>query len=155
MISEITTLPEPLRIDFGSGYNPKDGYKTCDITFAPNLDYVYDKDANVIINLEKASVDEFYAKNVLHHSNIERLVSCFYQYLKHKGIVTIIEPQVIYYEQNRCLDIFWYRYIYLRYEISIPPKKREDYTLCFKKYFKVKQHCTFDVYDIYVFEKDN
>ena len=77
MILETITSPKRLRIDFGSGHNPKEGYKTCDITFAPNLDYAYDKEANLIIDLEEASVDEFYAKNVLHHSNIERVAICF------------------------------------------------------------------------------
>ena len=49
-----------LKIDFGSGYNPKKGFKTCDITFSPYLDYVYDKENNIILDLNKNSVDEFY-----------------------------------------------------------------------------------------------
>lgn len=28
-----------LKIDFGSGYNPYPGYKTCDITQGPYLDF--------------------------------------------------------------------------------------------------------------------
>ena len=38
-----------LKIDFGSGYNPRKGYKTCDITYSPFLDYVYDIHKNKII----------------------------------------------------------------------------------------------------------
>ena len=32
-----------LKIDFGSGYNPNKEYKTCDITGAQILNYLYDK----------------------------------------------------------------------------------------------------------------
>ena len=39
-----------LKIDFGSGYNPKKGYKSCDITNLPNLDYVYCEESNEIID---------------------------------------------------------------------------------------------------------
>lgn len=31
-----------LCIDFGSGYNPKAGYKTCDVTTFPQLNFQYD-----------------------------------------------------------------------------------------------------------------
>ena len=46
-----------LCIDFGSGYNPKTGYKTCDVTTLPQLDIQYDgKDE--IVGLREKSVDE-------------------------------------------------------------------------------------------------
>ena len=35
-----------LKIDFGSGYSPRKGYSTCDITYSPFLDYVYDIQLN-------------------------------------------------------------------------------------------------------------
>lgn len=55
-----------LCIDFGSGYNPKAGYKTCDITTFPQLDFQYDgKDE--IVGLREKSVDVFYLRNVVHH----------------------------------------------------------------------------------------
>lgn len=142
-----------IKIDFGSGYNPKEGYKTCDITYSPYLDYVYDRKTNKIIDLEENSVSEFYLKNVLHHCNIEKVAECLFQYLKQNGIITIIEPLPEKYESNRCLDIYWYRYIYPRYEYTIPPLKREDYVNIFLKYFCIKSHTKTKIYDIYKFEK--
>ena len=35
-------MMKKLCIDFGSGYNPKFGYKTCDVTTLPQLDFQYD-----------------------------------------------------------------------------------------------------------------
>lgn len=142
-----------IRIDFGSGYNPKDGYSICDITYSPQLDYVYDLETNQIIGLEENSVDEFYLKNVLHHSNIEAVAKCLFYYLKQDGFITVIEPLPEKYESNRCLDIYWYRYIYPRYEYSIPPIVREDYVKIFAKYFEIDSHTTNEIYDIYIFKK--
>ncbi len=142
-----------IKIDFGSGYNPKEGYLTCDITYSPYLDYVYDIENNKILGLEEKSVDEFYLKNVLHHSDIEAVAKCLFQYLKRDGIITIIEPLPEKYDSNRCLDIYWYRYIYPRYEYKIPPFHREDYVKIFKKYFKIESHTTNEIYDIYTFKK--
>ena len=144
---------ERLKIDFGSGYHPKEGYKTCDITFAPFLDYVYDRKTNLILGCKENSVDEFYLKNVLHHANIRKVSECLYRYLKKDGIITIIEPLPEKYESNRCLDIYWYRYIYPRYEISIPPYKREDYVEIFLNYFDIVHHETNEIYDFYTFKK--
>lgn len=142
-----------IRIDFGSGYNPKKGYSICDITYSPYLDYVYDLETNQIIGLEENSVDEFYLKNVLHHSNIEAVAKCLFYYLKQDGFITVIEPLPEKYESNRCLDIYWYRYIYPRYEYSIPPIVREDYVKIFAKYLEIDSHTTNEIYDIYTFKK--
>ena len=46
-----------LKIDFGSGYNPYPGYKTCDITQGPYLDYVYNTETNEIIGLQEGSTE--------------------------------------------------------------------------------------------------
>ena len=46
---------ESLKIDFGSGYNHKEGYKSCDIVPLPNLDYFYDEQNDKILYLEEAS----------------------------------------------------------------------------------------------------
>ena len=142
-----------LKIDFGSGYNPQKNFKTCDMTFAPYLDYVYDKENNIILNLEEHSVDIFRLKNVLHHCNIDNVVQCLKKYLKSNGEIIIIEPKIQYYESNRCLDIFWYRYIYPRYEISIPPIKRINYVDIFLKYdFMIYKKDENEIYDIISFK---
>lgn len=144
-----------LKIDFGSGYNPKKGYKTCDITYAPYLDYVYDKNLNIILNLKEKSVDIFRLKNVLHHCDIEKVIICLKKYLRDDGKIEIIEPQKKFYEANRCLDIYWYRYIYPRYEISIPSKTRIDYISICLKYFDIEKHFKYDVYDSYILKNKN
>ena len=120
-----------LKIDFGSGYNPKAGYKTCDMTYAPFLDYCYDKNTNTIIGLDNSSVDKFYMKNVLHHCNINNIIALMDKYLKKGGKIEIIEPTIEKYSSNRCLDILWYRVIIPRYEVAIPPVERVDYLEAF------------------------
>ena len=142
-----------LKIDFGSGYHPKSGYKTCDITFAPYLDYVYDRDTNTILGCKENSVDEFYLKNVLHHADIKMVSECLFRYLKNEGIITVIEPLPEKYESNRCLDIYWYRYIYPRYEYSIPSYNRQDYVSVFLDVFEIVSHTSNEIYDNYTFKK--
>lgn len=143
-----------LKIDFGSGYNPYKNYKTCDITYSPCLDYVYDVNINKILGLKKNSVNIFRLKNVLHHTNINLIAQCLYKYLKQNGKVIIIEPKEKYYDSNRCLDIFWYRYIYPRYEISIPPCKRINYIKIFDSYnFKFYKYFDTGIYDTYILKK--
>ena len=74
---------EKLKIDFGSGYNPNSDYKICDITYLPNLDFVYDQDNNVIVGCEYCSVDEFYLINVVHHlPDMKKTFSSLIKYLK-------------------------------------------------------------------------
>lgn len=57
-----------LKIDFGSGYNPKKGYKTCDMTLSPYLDFIskdnkiYDKKGEI----QKNSVDVIHCRNTLY-----------------------------------------------------------------------------------------
>ena len=141
-----------LKIDFGSGYNTYKNYKTCDFTYSPFLDYVYDKNNNKILELEESSVDIFRLKNVLHHCDIEKIIICLKKYLKENGKIIIIEPQSRYYESNRCLDIFWYRYIYPRYEINIPNKLQINYINLFIKHgFKIIDKKQDDIYDTTIF----
>ena len=119
-----------LKIDFGSGYNPNKDYKVCDITYLPNLDYVYDEENNVIIGCSKNSVDEFYLRNVVHHlPSIERTFICLINYLKGDGIIKIIDVRKEFYKQNVILDILWYRYIIPRYEIW--------FSRYYRDYFKI------------------
>ena len=64
-----TSSTQSLFIDYGSGYNPKKGYKTCDFTTNPCLDYnvidykIYNKDGE----LPHKSVSIFRLRNVIHH----------------------------------------------------------------------------------------
>lgn len=105
-----------LKIDFGSGYNPKYGYKTCDFTEASFLDFYYDGIS--IIGCEKNSVDEFYLRNVVHHiPNLKEVFEMLYCYLKRNGTIEIVDVRKESYKQNVILDILWYRYVIPRNEI--------------------------------------
>ena len=78
-----------LKIDFGSGYSPKKGYKTCDITYAPYLNFVYDRENNTIIGCEENSVDEFYLRNVVHHlPNLTNTFQCLKKY--HQNLLDLL-----------------------------------------------------------------
>lgn len=100
-----------LFIDFGCGYNPKKGYKTCDVTTNPMLDYQYDG-KDYIIGLEENSVDVFYMRNVVHHvPNLLRTFNAIKKYLKRSGRLIIIECNEKYFDANVILDKIWYRYV--------------------------------------------
>ncbi len=135
-----------LKIDFGSGYNPKKGYKSCDITNLPNLDYVYCEESNEIIDCKENSVDEFYLRNVVHHlPSIEKTISCLYRYLKKDGIVRIIDVRKEYYQKNVILDIIWYRYVIPRYEVY--------FSKVYRDYFKILKKLNFILIDKYYDEE--
>ena len=51
-------MMKKLCIDFGSGYNPKFGYKTCDVTTLPQSDFQYDGKDQIVGRIEK-SVEVF------------------------------------------------------------------------------------------------
>lgn len=119
-----------LKIDFGSGYNPNKDYKVCDITWLPNLDYVYDQENNVILGCESTSVDEFYLRNVVHHiPDLKKTFKCLLSYLKDDGEIKIIDVRKNFYKQNVILDILWYRYVIPRYEVWFSKHYRD--------YFKI------------------
>lgn len=100
-----------LCIDFGSGYNPKKGYKTCDIVTNPRLDYWYDGQ-DTIIGLEESSVDVFYLRNVIHHiPDLRRTLTVIRKYLKCKGRLIIVDCNKSHFCANVILDKIWYRYI--------------------------------------------
>ena len=119
------------------------------MTQAPFLDYSYDVDTNTITDLQAQSVDKFFMKNVIHHCNIDNIITILDKYLKVSGQVEIIEPTVDSYESNRSLDIVWYRIIIPRYEVAIPPKRRVDYLqkLLATGKFKIITKQTNGVYD--------
>jgi ubiquinone/menaquinone biosynthesis C-methylase UbiE len=132
-----------LKIDFGSGYSHNKEYKTCDITYMPNLDYVYDSIANEIIGCNEKSVDEFYLRNVVHHiPDLEKTFRCLHRYLKRKGLIKIIDARKEYYKQNIILDIIWYRYVIPRYDIWFSTHYRD--------YFKTLVELNFERINYYI-----
>lgn len=129
-----------LYIDIGSGYNPKPGYKTADITGFPNLDYVI-KDGRIYSatgELEENSVDGFRLRNVIHHvKDLDRLFTNLFRYLNHTGEIEIIECSKEHYYSNFCLDNLWYRYVISRPEIWFSRKYRNYIEIAEKIGFRV------------------
>lgn len=130
-----TSLTQSLFIDYGSGYNPKKGYKTCDFTTNPCLDYnvidykIYNKDGELPHN----SVSIFRLRNVIHHiQNLQKLFENLKNYLRDDGVIEIIDVNEEHYLANVCLDNLWYRYVIPRKEIFIADNYR-DYAKVAKK----------------------
>lgn len=136
-------MQQLLKIDFGSGYAPHSGYKTCDVTYLPQLDYVYDQEENLILGCKENTVDEFYLRNVVHHlPDIHKTFSCLARYLKKEGILQIIDCRKEYYKQNVILDILWYRYVIPRYEVW--------FSNCYRDYFSILKELGFEQVDYYI-----
>ena len=114
------------RLDFGSGYNPRKGFKTCDMTMLPFLDYVFDPDNYKIVNCEDQSIDIIYCRNVLHHiPNLSALFNEFNRILKPNGRIVIIEPTKETFRINVFLDYFWYRWLIPRPEVWFASNYRD------------------------------
>ena len=105
-------------IDIGSGYNPKEGYLTCDTEYG--CDYYS------IDEIPDNFVDVFHMRNVLHH--VKDLNTCIKKILtkcKNDAIVDVIDCSEEYFYQNFFLDNLWYRYVNKRPDIYISPKYRD------------------------------
>lgn len=126
-----------LCIDFGSGYNPKEGYKTCDVVTNPMLDYWYDGQ-NTIVGLEEASVDVFYLRNVIHHiPDLHKTLSVIKKYLKRKGRLVIIDCNKEHFRSNVILDKIWYRYVRNDSNIFISESYRDYMNVLIELGFKL------------------
>jgi len=129
-----------LKIDFGSGYNLKKDYRSCDFITSPGLDFFYDKNKNMIIDktgkeIEDESVDVFRIRNVIHHiTDIKPLIYYLYKKLKRDGVLFIIDCKEEFYLKNTILDIIWYRFLKNYNEIKIIPYYR-DYNKIIKETF--------------------
>lgn len=135
-----TSLIPNLFIDFGSGYNPKEGYKTCDFINMPFLDYVAidNRIYDGIKEIEDKSVDIIYCRNVLHHiKDLNSLFQNFYRYLKDDGKLEIIECSKQAYYANWFLDTLWYRYVIPRKEVWFSDKYRNYVEIAKMNNFKI------------------
>jgi ubiquinone/menaquinone biosynthesis C-methylase UbiE len=121
-----------MKIDFGSGYNPRKGYATCDRVTLPNLDFWYDPDMDKIIGkdllpITDNSVDLVRAKNVIHHiENLNPVFEELFRVLKEGGKLIIIEPNEKAYPVNEFLDRLWYR--------SIIPQEKLWFAITYRYY---------------------
>ena len=123
--------------DFGSGYNPKKGYKTCDVVTNPILDYWYDGQ-NTIVGLKEDSVDVFYLRNVIHHiPDLHKTLSVIKKYLKRKGRLVIIDCNKEHFHSNVILDKIWYRYVRNDSNIFISESYRDYMNVLIELGFKL------------------
>ncbi|RHH85317.1 methyltransferase domain-containing protein [Segatella copri] len=141
-----------LCIDFGSGYNPKTGYKTCDVTTLPQLDFLYDgKDE--IVGLREKSVDVFYLRNVVHHiPDLQRTFTTLKKYLKVGGKLVIIDCNQGHYKTNVFLDNLWYRFVGNNHEIFISKQYRDYINVLIKLGFKQLYYKSFKEKEITKYE---
>jgi len=111
-----------MKLDYGSGYNPKKGFKTSDFTGSPMLDFHI---SDLRVNCDAAAFDEVNCRNVIHHIESEKLPRLFDEFtriLKPSGKLTISDPAEDFFIQNKCLDVLWYRFVIPRPEIYIGNK---------------------------------
>lgn len=155
-IVKILAMSNSLKIDFGSGYNPEPDYKTCDFVPLPTLDFWYDEEHNIIVDLQPGSVDVFRLKNVLHHiPNMTKICTLLWTYLRVGGIVIVIEPSPEAYGINYLLDCVYYRFVNYKPEIWFSKDYRK-YTGCFTSnhFTCISQEILDDVYIKTVFRKE-
>lgn len=145
-----------LKIDFSSGYNPKEDYKTCDFTDSPSLDFqaknnkIFSRMGEISCN----SVDEIYCRNVIHHiRNFSDLFNNFYKYLKKNGILKIIDCRKEYYYSNFFMDRLWYRFINYSPKIYISETYRDYELACKNSGFRLVSKSFENEKEILIFKK--
>lgn len=112
-----------MKLDYGSGRQPKAGFKSSDFCGAPNYDY-YIMDYKVL-DLEDNSCDVIHCRNVIHHipeKDLPLLFAEFKRLLKPDGELIISEPREEFHKQNLILDLIWYRFLVHDDKIMIPYK---------------------------------
>lgn len=125
-----------MKLDYGSGHNPRKGYKTSDITGAPFLDYTINP-YTYRVNCPNNTFDEILVRNVFHHiTQPNNLLKELKRILTRDGKVVIVEPTEEAYPANVALDKLWYRYIIPRPEIYICEQYR-DITKVVHKFFHI------------------
>jgi len=125
------------KLDFGSGYNPRPGYKTCDNILTPNIDYYYNGVA--IVNAADKSIDRIVLRNVIHHiPDFDVLAKEFKRILTNRGTIWIVDCLPQHYMNNVILDYIYYRSVNSRPDIQIFDYFR-DYLKTFGRYFKIRK----------------
>jgi len=110
-----------MKLDYGSGSQPKEGFLSSDFCGAPHYDF-YIKDYKVI-GAKDHSFDVIHCRNVIHHiakEDLPRLFDEFKRLLKHDGQLIISEPRKEFHKQNLILDVIWYRFLTNNRDIMLP-----------------------------------
>lgn len=119
-----------VKIDFGSGYNPRSGYASCDFIPLPNLGYYFD--GKHITNLV-GEVDKYSIRNVLHHiKDLDCIIDYLVGTLAVGGTIEVIECRREHYSTNYLLDSIYYRWCNCKPEIWFSDAYR-DYKSILKK----------------------
>lgn len=146
-----------LKIDFGSGYGLRPGFKSCDFTGSPILDFLskdYKIFKDIDLEIENGSVDEFFVRNVIHHiKDLRRLFKMFFKYLKVNGRLTIIDCRKEFYSQNVFLDTLWYRGIIPRYEVWFSDHYRDYASIAKEIGFTLNEHYNENEKEVFIFSK--
>lgn len=117
-----------MKLDYGSGRQPKEGFMSSDFCGAPNYDF-YIQDYKVV-GARDRSFDVIHVRNVIHHipeKDLPILFAEFKRLLKHDGKLIISEPRKEFHKQNLILDIIWYRFLTYDRSIMLPPEEYVDY----------------------------
>lgn len=110
-----------MKLDYGSGSQPKKGFQSSDFCGAPNYDY-FIQDYRVL-DLDDQSCDVIHCRNVIHHipeQDLPLLFTEFRRLLKPGGQLILSEPREEFHKENLILDIIWYRFIKQEKKIALP-----------------------------------
>jgi len=119
-----------MKLDYGSGRQPKEGYMSSDFIGTPNYDF-FIKDY-LVMDTEDHMFDAIHCRNVIHHipeQDLHILFAEFDRLLKPDGELIISEPREEFHEQNKFIDWIWYRWITNDTNIMVP-----DEYVDYKKY---------------------
>ncbi len=112
-----------MKLDYGSGSKPREGFKSSDFCGSPAFDF-YIEDYRVL-DLEDKTCSVIHCRNVIHHipeKDLPILFGEFKRLLKDGGQLILSEPRKEFHLQNKILDIIWYRFLTYSPEIMIPDK---------------------------------
>lgn len=132
-----------MKLDYGSGSQPKEGFMSSDYIGTPNYDF-YIKDYKVV-DAKSHTFDIVHCRNVIHHipeCDLPRLFNEFKRLLRPDGKLIISEPRKEFHKRNQILDIVWYRFINKNFDIMIP-QEYVDYRKYMKDFIIVSEEHEF------------
>ena len=139
-------------LDFGSGYRPREGFHTCDVS-GWAIDYRFDTGYYIIEGLKANSVLLLHCRNVLHHiPKLEYLAQEFHRVLMPGGLLQIIDCAREHYPANVFLDRLWYRGVIPRPDVWYSEYYR-DYGIVFSELFTLVNYHRQGEKEFYLFRK--
>ena len=106
-----------MKLDVGSGYNPRKGYATCDVNYGCTYEKLSDVPDNCVYKMQ--------IRNVVHHvENISSFAKEVFYKMRNNGRLVITECRKEFYDINFFLDHLWYRGV-VKTNIFISPTYRD------------------------------